>query len=168
MAENQLPASVSALLDGTDLESRVGVTVQLVVAEPEGWPRVASLSVGEVLAAGPRRLLLTMYDKSRTTRALFETGKGLLMLVDDGAIVKIQIDATEISDAKTPGRTTFQATVVAVERDEVPYARVTHGVEFALVDGTGAVARWRRQLADLREASVGGGHSHRGRDAQGA
>lgn len=142
-----LPESVQRLLDGTGLDGKIGTTLQLVVSDDPGWPRIASLSVGEVLAVGPAELLLTMYDHSRTTAALTDRGRGVLVLVDDGAIVKVELEAAALESAD--GRTVFRCAVLGVERDEVPYARVTQGIEFELVDGAAAVARWGRQLEHL-------------------
>ena len=145
-----LPASVRTLLDGSDLESKVGGALQLVVSDDAGWPRVASISVGEVLAVSDSRMLLTLYTSSRTASELADRGRGLLVLVDDGAIVKIELEARAI--ASGAGRTTFDCAVAAVERDEVPYARVTTGIGFELVAHQDQVlARWRSQLDGLRE-----------------
>ncbi|HEY4152186.1 MAG TPA: hypothetical protein VGM38_02580 [Pseudolysinimonas sp.] len=147
-----LPTSVATLLDGQDLESRIGVTLLLIVSGDE-WPRVASLSVGEVLAVGAGHLMLTLYASSRTSQALAARGRGTLFLVDDGAIVKIQLVAEVVSS--TDGRTVFRARVDAVECDEVPYARVSHGIEFELIARQEQVtARWRAQLQQLKELSA--------------
>jgi hypothetical protein len=146
----ELPASVCALLDGSDLEAKVGVALQLAVSDDAGWPRVASLSVGEVLAASATRVLLTLYTKSRTAAELTARGRGLLLLVDQGAILKVELEVSRLGDGS--GRTTFDGVVVGVERDDVPYARVTHGIAFALVAHEEQVlARWRAQLDGLKE-----------------
>ena len=144
---SELSGTVQRLLDGTALADKIGTTLQLVVSDDAGWPRVASLSVGEVLATGPRTILLTMYETSRTTRTLAGRGRGLLVLVDDGAIVKVELEASVAGGSE--GRTIFRCVIAGVERDEVPYARVTHGIEFALVDGAAATDRWARQLEEL-------------------
>lgn len=146
----ELPASVRALLDGTGLDAKVGEVLQLAVSDDAGWPRVASISVGEVLAASATRLLLTLYSRSRTAAALEGRGRGLLLLVIDGAIVKVEFTASRL--AERDGRTTFDGVVAGVERDGVPYARVTEGIRFELVDREEQVlARWRAQLDGLRE-----------------
>lgn len=146
---SELPSSVRALLDGSDLEVKVGAALQLAVSDDAGWPRVASISVGEVLAVSATRVLLTLYTSSRTAAELAARGRGLLLLVDDGAIVKIALQASRLGDAS--GRTTFDGAVVGVERDEVPYARVTHGIGFQLVAHEEQVlARWRAQLDGLK------------------
>lgn len=147
-----LPDALLRLLDGTGLARKIGTTLQLVVSDDREWPRIASLSVGELLASGPGELLLTIYSHSRTTAALAERGRGLLVVVDDGAIVKVELVASALDT--TDGRTMFRCAVVGVERDEVPYARVKHGIEFELVDGTAATARWEQQLANLAERAT--------------
>jgi hypothetical protein len=150
MAETPtLPPGLLALLDGSDLEGKVGETLVLIATDADGWPRVATLSVGELLAVSGTQLLVTLYRSSRTTLAIVSSGRALLVAVEGDGIAKVQLQL-EALDVASPGRTTFRAQVVSVEHDEVPYARVTHGIGFELVDGTRAVERWRLQLADLR------------------
>jgi hypothetical protein len=147
---SELPASVHALLDGSGLEAKVGTALQLAVSDDAGWPRVASISIGEVLAVSRTRLLLTLYTTSRTAVGLAARERGLLLLVDDGAIVKVELETSRLGDES--GRTTFDGAIVGVERDEVPYARVTHGIGFELVAHEEQVlARWRTQLDGLKE-----------------
>jgi len=45
-----LPEEIFELLDGHDLPAREGLTILLLTASAEGWPQVAMLSVGDVLA----------------------------------------------------------------------------------------------------------------------
>jgi hypothetical protein len=146
----ELPQAVFTLLDGTGLDAKVGTTLQLAVSDDAGWPRVATISVGEVLAVSATRLLMTLYTRSRTAAMLEARGRGLMLLVDDGVIVKIEFAASRL--AEHDGRTTFNGAVVGVERDEVPYARVTEGIRFELVAHEEQVlARWRTQLDELSE-----------------
>jgi hypothetical protein len=147
---NDVPAGVAALLDGTRLEHKVGTTV-LVAAADGGWPRIATLSVGEVLVADPRTVAFTMYRASRTAGAIAASGHALLLAVDDGAVVRLRVDVRGV-DAEDDGRRTFVGNVVGVERDAVPYARVTSGIEYEVLDPAATVSRWRRQLDALRAA----------------
>ncbi len=148
-----LTDSLVERLSGENLDASIGYTILLIACGDDGWPRVASLSVGEVLAVSRGQVFLTLYSRSRTTAALAATGRGMLFLVDDGAIHRIQIEVEPVDAPTGEGRSTFRGNVVAVERDEVPYARVLNGVEFELVDQGGVVERWRRQLEELRQAS---------------
>lgn len=52
-AGNELPAGVRELLDGSAIEAATGATVLLLAVDDTGWPRVAMLSAGEVLATMP-------------------------------------------------------------------------------------------------------------------
>jgi len=147
----ELPAGLARALRGDRLDEEIGRTVLLVAPAADGWPRVATLSVGEVLAPDARRILLSLYATSRTTAAIRAAGRALLLADDDGAIVRVRLTTTEIEDAAAAeaGRVTFRGDVAAVEIDAVPYARVTHGIGFELLDPDAALARWRRQLDEL-------------------
>lgn len=143
-----------ALLDGSDLESKIGVTVLLVVNGEGPWPRVASLSAGEVLVRGDE-ILMTLWEHSRTTAALRAAGAGLLHLADGGGIVRIGVRVAPIEADTGRGRVTFRGVVEQVEQDVVPYATVTNGITFELTDRGGALERWRRQLDALRGIGAG-------------
>jgi len=152
----RMSESMQALLDGDDLDSKIGTTLLLIVPNGTEMPRVASLSVGEVYAPSATELYLTLYETSRTTKQLVAGGRALLMGVDDGAIVKVELSAQPLdATSAIGGRTIFRAEIDAVERDEVPYARVTSGIRFELVDGASAVERWQRQLDELKALSRG-------------
>src|SRR5437879_1823536 len=56
-----LPDVVRELLDGRDPAGRVGFTILLLTTSGEGWPQVAMLSVGEVLAVDERRVRLALW-----------------------------------------------------------------------------------------------------------
>lgn len=156
MSTSELPGGVRTLLDGERLEERVGSTLLLTVADEEGWPRIALLSVGEVLATAPDELLLYLYPRSRTTQALTLRGRAVLLVVLGGAAVRVQLTARRLPDG-TAGLSgaVFKADVVAVEEDRVGYAELRHGIEFVLPDEGPVLARWREQVAGLRRAAAG-------------
>jgi hypothetical protein len=92
-------------------------------------------------------VLLTVYAGSRTTAALRESGRAVLLVVADGALVRIRLVVTELVNAAAlPGRTTFRGAVDEVEQDRVAYARVTGGIGFELGDPGEVVERWRQQI----------------------
>ncbi|OZM77065.1 hypothetical protein [Pseudonocardia sp. MH-G8] len=142
-----------ALLDGSGLKSKIGVTVLLVVNDEAAWPRVASLSVGELLVRGDE-VLMTLWERSRTTAALRAARAGLLHVVDGGGIVRIGAGFDPIDVETGAGRVTFRGVVEEVELDVVPYAVVTHGISFELTDPDDAIARWEQQLDRLRQVPV--------------
>lgn len=141
-----------ALLDGTDLQARVGLTLELITVDADGWPRVALLSAGEVLAATSSALALALWPGSRTTANLERSARGLLAFVHDGAAFRLGLQARRVDDLHVAGelRAAFDAPVVSVARDEVPYARLRDGITHELVDPARTLARWRATVEALR------------------
>jgi len=152
IAPNALPERVQALLDGRDLEDKLGETVQLAVADGS-VPRIALLSVGELLVTTPRSLFATLHAGSRTTRALREHGSAVLVVAHDGGVVKIEVEAGAV---RTDDRSTvFRLAVATVEHDRASYGRVEHGFGFTLtVDPAPVLARWRAQIDVMRELAA--------------
>jgi hypothetical protein len=144
-----LDPDLRLLLDGGDVTDHVGQTLLLVSTGDDGWPHVAMLSVGEVVAVSATDLRLALYPGSGTTAAVRASGQALIMAVVDGVPHKVTVRCTELP---TDGSrlAAFDAHVVRSVRDEVPYARVLHGIEYELVDPGPVVERWYDQVAWLR------------------
>jgi hypothetical protein len=148
MSQSAIPASLAGVFDGRRLGAKVGETI-LLIAGTE--PRVAALSVGEVLMLGERVGLL-LYAGSRTTAAARDTGRALLLGVAEGGLVRIRL-ALSASDAPAPaGRTVLIGAVAEVELDRVGSAEVTSGIRFSLDDPESVVERWEHQIETLEEA----------------
>ena len=147
-----LDTGVVALLDGTDLQARAGLTLELITLDADGWPRVALLSVGEVLASTDGVLRLALWPGSRTTANLERGARAVLALVHDGAAHRARLEARRGADVFVEGeaRAVFDADVVSVARDEVPYARLRSGITHELLDPAPTFARWRATVAALR------------------
>jgi hypothetical protein len=148
-----MPGEVARLLDGTKLGERVGVTVQLLTVDEAGWPRVALLSVGEVVALGPSALRLALWPGSHSTQNLTRTGVGTLALVHGGAAHSIAIEAARLPDLAEPSpRAVFDAAVHEYRSDQVPYATLTGGIAFELADSASVLRRWRETVEGLLAA----------------
>ena len=147
-----LGTDLVALLDGTDLETQTGFTLELITVDADGCPRVALLSVGEVVATGDRALALALWPQSRTTANLERTAQALLAFVHDGAAYRVRLQAHRRADVLVAddARAVFDAPVAAVERDEVPYARLLGGITHQLSEPEQTLARWRATVAALR------------------
>lgn len=150
--ERALRADVVRLLDGTDLGDKVGVTVELVTTTDQGVPHAALLSVGEVLALGQDRLRLALWGSSETTANLRRDGRGLLTVVVGETYYGIEVEVRAFDDEQTrlKGLAAFDARVVVVSCDEVPYARLIGGISFELVDRAPVLGRWQRTVERLR------------------
>ncbi len=150
-----LPDGVARLLDGDGLAGKVGRTAQLIVNGSDGVPRLALLSIGEVVAVAPDRLAIALYASSRTSRALREQGQALLFVVVPGIACKVRLRVRSVVEPTEGGRLVrFLTEVVGVRDDAVSYADVTDGVRYVLDDPEVTVARWTATVADLRRLAA--------------
>ncbi len=150
----ELPANLAGLLDGHDLARREGLTLLLVTTDPDGWPRVAMLSVGEVLATGPREVRLALWPGSATTANLAHSRRSLLMVVAGAAAYYIRLVARrgeDITLSRGP-RAFFLARVEEVLEDVVGYAEITSGIGFRLKDPAQVLPAWAEAVTALRSA----------------
>ncbi len=127
----------------------MGLTLELLTAAEDGWPRVALLSAGEVLAMSDSEVRLALWPDSRTTANLTRTGQGVLAFVHDGAAFTVRVEASRGPNLPGP-LAVFDGRVAGVRRDEVGYARLTSGITFDLPDAPAVVARWRETIEALR------------------
>lgn len=149
-----LPADLAAALDGRRLAERVGDTYLLLTTSEEGWPHVAMLSAGEVLAVGGSSLRLGLWPGTRSTENLRRAGRGLLMAVLPPATYYVRLRVTPLGEAMVEDRSlaAFEAAVAEVLEDVVGYARVTGAIRFELVDPPRVLAHWEAAIAALRGA----------------
>ena len=150
MGQARLPGEVVALLDGSDLDARVGFTLELLTVDHDGWPGVALLSAGEALALDDSTVRLALWPGTRTTANLTRTGQAALAFVDDGAAFTLRLETCRGSDLAEPALAVFDGRVVDVRRDEVSYARLRSGIVFDLPDPPSVVGRWRSTIGELR------------------
>jgi hypothetical protein len=156
--EPRLSPGVVGLLDGHDLEARVGLVIQLLTTDESGWPRVALLSVGEVLVLDDSILRLALWPGSRTTANLTRSGQGTLAFVHDHASYSLEVEARRAADLAPPvGRAVFCGRVASVRRDEVPYAVLLSGITFDLPDPAPVLERWRSTIDALRRVTAPSG-----------
>ncbi|ABC39260.1 hypothetical protein [Burkholderia thailandensis] len=148
------PRAALALFDGDDLARKAGFTASLVVVdrgvEPP-QPRTTLLSAGELYAPDSRSLRFSLWPQSRAARALAVHPDATLAFVADDAFhqARLHVDS---SDSTDDGLARFTATLVDGEAQRVGYARLTAGIVFELAeaDAPAVLARWARQIAQLR------------------
>ena len=150
MSDERLSAEIVEALDGRDLEARIGWTIELLTVDADGWPRVALLSVGEVLAMDDRLLRLALWDGTHATANLTESGRGSLSFVLGAAAYTVRFRSCRVANLESPLRAVFDATVLGVKRDTVGYATLTSGISFELPDPGSVVTRWRAVIDALR------------------
>lgn len=149
-----LPANLVDLLAGNDLTRREGLTLLLVTTAPDGWPHVAMLSAGEVLATGPGEVRLALWPGSGTTSNLAHSGRSLLMVVAGNASYYVRLAARRGGDLSLSHgpRAFFVATVDDVLEDVVGYAEITSGIVFRLKEPASVLATWTEAVAGMRSA----------------
>lgn len=146
-----VPAALRELLDSEDLAASEGFTMLLVTVTQEGWPHVAMISVGEVVAVGEDSLRLALWPGSTATRNLTPSGQATLSAVVGGTSYSLRLDVVRAGEVETPlaGQLArFEAHVEGASADEAPYAVLASGVSFRLKDPPAVLARW----AELRQA----------------
>jgi len=148
MDEVTLPDELTRLLDGQDLERKIGDTVLLIVSGTDGFPRLAMLSVGELFAPSPKELRVALWRGSKTTESLSESGKATLVYYAPRTGVYVGLVADRAGESS--GLALFTARPVSVRRDQVDYAEITSGVRYALRDPAAVLPRWRRTIDVLR------------------
>jgi hypothetical protein len=138
-------------LDGRDLAGRAGLTVLLLTISSEGWPQVAMLSVGEVLAVDRRRLRLALWPGSGSTTNLTGGGQATMMLVVGSDTYYCRVRSRRLPDLALSGgpRACFEVEVQEVLLDLVDYATVTSGIEFSLNEPERVLPAWREAVAAL-------------------
>ena len=151
---SELPAELAGALDGRGLAERVGDTYLLLTTSEEGWPHVAMLSAGEVLATGESTLRLGLWPGTSSTANLRRTGQGLLMAVRPPATYHLRLRCRPLGEVPVEDHriAVFDAAIEEALEDVVGYARVTGGIRFELVDAPRVVAHWEAAIAAMRRA----------------
>lgn len=149
----ELNHDLLALLDGTDLDSKVGETILLLTVSDSGWPHLAMLSAGEVLATGPGEVRMALWKGTTTGNNLRRTSQGTLALVYGGAGHYIELEVAGTADIRvgTKSLDYFACRVTKALRDVVGYATLTSGIRFELPRREDIVSHWERTVAAMRE-----------------
>jgi hypothetical protein len=146
-----VPPALRELLDSDDLAGSEGFTMLLATVTEDGWPHLAMLSVGEVVATADASMRLALWPGSTATHNLTPSGCGTLSAVVDGTSYSVRLAVSREGEVETPlaGQLArFEARVEGASADEAPYAVLESGVRFRLKDPEAVLARW----AELREA----------------
>lgn len=145
-----LDHSAFELLAGSDLQNRVGFTIELVATDPDGWPRLALISVGEVVAQSPVDLRLALHAGSGTCEALRRSKKALLSFVHLGTHYKIRVEIDLVDNDSADPLVYFRGRVTDVQSDRSDYAQLVSGTTYTLINEPEALSRWERQLTHMR------------------
>lgn len=147
-----LPAELASALDGRRLADRVGDTYLLLTTSDAGWPHVAMLSAGEVLAVGESELRLGLWPGTRSAENLARHRRALLMAVQPPATYYVRLRVRALGEVPAEDRrlAVFGATVEDVLEDVVDYAQVTQGIRFDLADTPRVLTHWAAAITAMR------------------
>jgi hypothetical protein len=154
---NQLPDALRQLLDGSDVAGREGLTFLLITADESGWPHMAMLSVGELIAVHPRTLRAGLWLHSTTSKNLARDGRAMLAIVANGNGYYVRLAARRGPDLDlgADGRLAlFVFEIEDVLEDAADYATLTSGVTFRLNRPDQVVPRWQRTVDALWAAAA--------------
>jgi hypothetical protein len=154
---DRLPEPLRQLLDGSDMAGREGLTFLLVTSDESGWPHMAMLSVGELVAADAQTLRAALWLHSSTTKNLSRDGRGMLAIVANGNGYYVRLAALRGPDLDlgADGRLAyFSLRVEDVLEDAAEYATLTSGVTFRLNRPDQVVPRWQHTVDALRAAAA--------------
>ena len=154
----QLPATLRRLLDGEELSGKEGAALLLLTVTEAGWPHVALLSVGELLAVDSDRLRAALWPASTATRNLTARQQATIAVVHESVAYYVRCRARRGADlalaSSDDGLAFFELELEDILEDVVPYASLTSGVTFQLEDPQQGLARWEERIAALRAAEV--------------
>ncbi len=148
----ELGSELVSLLDGNDLHGKVGETILLLTVSETGWPHLAMLSVGELLAVAPGEVRMALWKGTRTGDNLRRTSQGTLALVHGGAGHYVELQVTDSGRLEAGPMTLdyFSCKVARVLTDVVGYATLTSGIRFDLPRQDEVVSRWERTVEAMR------------------
>lgn len=146
--KSDLPANVRSLLNGARLEEKVGDTILLITVSETGWPHLAMLSVGEMLAVSPTKIRIALWQGTASGKNLARDGKATFVFILDGAGVYVEAVASpeEPLAFEHGPLDSFMCDVAGVLIDEVDYATLTGGIGFVLPDAPSVLERWRTTI----------------------
>jgi len=151
-SHNGMPAEIVRTLDGDNLEARLEEAIRVSSVTQDGWPHAAELTVGEILSLGPHDLLVAIWPSSHTTANLRRDGRLTLSIVADNALFEMRGRATLAAANQTSlGLAVFRVRIDQVQEHRSAYADVRSGLSFRLHDPQRTLARWREQIAAMRE-----------------
>lgn len=133
------------------------MVIQCLTVTEDGWPYVAMVSVGELVARSSSSLRLGIWATSTSARNLARDGRCTLALVHAAVSYAIRCRATaagRLDLADGPALTVFDLTVADVLEDVAPYATLTSGITYTLHDPSAVMGRWRAVVRRLRDGEA--------------
>jgi len=148
--EAQLPTAWLALFDGERLADKISETALLATVDNGGWPHLAFLSMGEVVAKDRKRLVTATWPRSRTTANMVRTGQAVLYAAAEGVVWETRLKVSALDVVTEDGSHLTAGEIVDVRRHEAPYAYLDTLASFRLNAPEPTLERWMRQVTAMK------------------
>src|SRR4051794_11316856 len=96
---DRLPGPLRAALERDDA---AGFTVEVITVGADGWPHVALVSVGEIVALADPHVRLALWPSSTTTANLVRTRAATLAAVTDGVAYRVRVTVAPRGELEGP------------------------------------------------------------------
>ncbi len=119
MELSRLPTELERSLGGDAFRRRRRVVLPLLTTDPEGFPRAALLTVGEVRAISPAAISIAVLAASRTSVNLIRRRQATLLCMQRHLVAAIRLRAGRGRTSRyDPDRTIFPLSVFRVRIDQ--------------------------------------------------
>ncbi len=155
--DSNIPEALLNLLNGKDIESKLGIVFRLSTVDEQGWAHAALLSVGEILVINPNRMRIILWPTSSTAKNMERSKRATLEAIADDGMYEIRLNLNKLADTTTEyNLSIFEGEVHQVRFHKVQYARVTSGITYELLDPQKVVDRWKIQIETLKRQEGAG------------
>ncbi len=115
---SRMPRNLQTALSGAGFRRRRRLVVPLLTTDPEGFPRVALLTLGEVRANSPSQIAVAVQAGSRTAFNLVRRGTATLLYLNRSLSASVQARAGRGHvSSSDPARRVFSLQVERVRVD---------------------------------------------------
>jgi len=144
----ELPPALCELL-GDEPPRGAETACELATVDAAGYPSIALLGRGEIVARDASRLAIALWPASRTVARLRESRTATLVAIAGEAQITARLRVRPVDASVLADRACFLAEVVSCESAAAPYARLTGGVAFVPHDPVAYAADCARRRAAL-------------------
>ena len=137
--------------DGSSMNRTPYRAAVLASVDDEGWPHLAYLSAGEILAQDGG-ISIALWPKSGTTANIARDGRAVLHAAWQNVVWEARLALIPRPGQGDAGLAIFDGTIGETRRNAAPYADVLDMILFNLHDPASTLSRWEAQLKLLRHA----------------
>ncbi|MDY0941339.1 pyridoxamine 5'-phosphate oxidase family protein [Priestia megaterium] len=145
MNKTELPKAVRSFLNGKGLERKQHDAMLLSTVTSEGFPHVAMISAGELVAISSSRVKLLIWKDTTSSKNMIQNHKATVTLVMEGKAYYIKLLLKKEASVLS-GYELFTGEVAAFKEDYAKYAVLTSGIQFQLHHPKEVLSRWEKSI----------------------